>query len=131
MLHQFFGPLTRFEHFSQVLSYRDFFPHLYFGKFGVAHDNAEDIVEIVGYSSSKRAECFQFLSLPELCFGPVPFLFQLLSPGNITAQKKYARTHIGRFFNKAHRNIQKAVLAVRMNEMEVIESNGCVFPLRE
>ena len=95
MLHQFFGPLTCFEHFLQVLSYRHFFPQLYLGKFGVAHDNAEDIVEIMGYSSSQRAECFQFLSLPELCFGSVPLLFQLLSPGNIAALQKYARTQIG------------------------------------
>src|ERR1700691_5093243 len=43
------------------------------GEFGVAGDNGEQIVEVMGNASSQAADCIHFLGLQQLWFPAQPF----------------------------------------------------------
>jgi len=50
---------------------------------GVAQDNLEHVVEVMGYPSDQSAKRFKLLGLEQMSLKPVSFLFGVLPSGNV------------------------------------------------
>ena len=91
LLHQRFGATGGVDYPLQSLAGWNPVVKIGQGKFGIPHDGAEDVVEIVRYTARQRAQRLHLLRLPELRFQPQLLFLVMFSLGQVGHGDEHAR----------------------------------------